>query len=119
MSYFIPMGEWELFNFYWAHTVLLQAGLIKMHYTWNGTCTTERGEKMKVLIWQIPPLAHLLMPDSAASPGHHVRYVQQVNFLKLPTFLSPQGTVGTLFSHWYDLLAAVFVPSIRLGDIIA
>lgn len=71
VSYFIPLGEGELLHLHWDPIVLLQAELAEMHYTWNGTPTTERGEKVGVLVWYILPPVHFLMPDSADSPSQH------------------------------------------------
>ena len=42
----------------WKETtqyLLLQVRPLKMHYTRNGTCVIERGEKMGDLVWHIPP----------------------------------------------------------------
>lgn len=47
---------------------LLWTGPVEMHCTWSGAHTIERREKVGVLAWGIPPPAHLLIPDSAASP---------------------------------------------------
>lgn len=64
---------------------------------------------MGVLVWHILYQAHVHTPDSAASTGQHVQYVQ-VKFLKLPTsiFSRPGGNV---VFHWYNYLVTVFVPS--------
>lgn len=47
---FAPLGERELFNLLWDLIVLLQAGPVETHGTWNGTNSIERGEKVGVLI---------------------------------------------------------------------
>lgn len=69
MGEFTPLDEEELLNLHSDPIILLQAGPVQTHYTWNGTCTIERGEKVGVLVWHIPPPVHLLTPDSAAFPG--------------------------------------------------
>lgn len=66
-SYFAPLGEEEPHNLHWDPIVLLQAGLVEIHYTLNGTHTTERGEKVRVLSGSTA---------SASSPGKHVWYMQ-------------------------------------------
>ena len=53
-----------------------------MHYTWSGAHTIERGEKVGVLAWGIPPPAHLLIPDRAASPSKVHDLYDQGKFLK-------------------------------------
>lgn len=50
VSYLVPLGGEELLSLPWDPIVLLQAGPVEMHYTWNGTHTTERGEKVGVLV---------------------------------------------------------------------
>ena len=40
----------ERFNLHWDPIVLLQAGPVEMHYTWNRICTIKR-EKLGSLIW--------------------------------------------------------------------
>ena len=59
-------------NLHWDHIVLLQARPLKIHYTWHGTCTIERGGVYGVLIWHIPLPDHLLMLDHATFPDQHV-----------------------------------------------
>lgn len=88
VNYFIPLGEEELRNLHWDPIVLLQAGPIETYYTWNGTCTIERGGKMRVPIWHIPHQARLLMPDGAASSGQQVWYVQPGQILKAAVTLT-------------------------------
>lgn len=106
-------------NIYWDPIVPLQTGPVEMHYTWNGTGTTERGEKVGVLVQHIPPLIHLLMPDSAASPAQHAWYTQpgQVPQTANLPLLKARGACSAF--HWYVYLATVFVPFIGLEDVIA
>ena len=49
---------------------------IVKHYTWNGTCTTERRERMGILFCLILPPVCLLTLDNDASPSQHVWFVQ-------------------------------------------
>ena len=68
-------GRGELLNL----IVLMQARSVETHYTWNGRHSIERGEKVGVLVWHIPPLLHLLTPDSDATPGQHMWYETRSN----------------------------------------
>ena len=76
MSSSVPLGEEQLLSLYWDPFIVLQAGLIETHATWNATCSIEGGEKEGTLVWHIPPPVHLLIPDSAAFCGQHVWCVQ-------------------------------------------
>lgn len=42
----MPLGEEEPLSLHWDLIVLLQTGPVETHDTWNGTHTTERGEKV-------------------------------------------------------------------------
>ena len=88
MSYFSPLCEGELLNLHWDPVVLLQAGPVEMHYTWNGTYTIESGEE--VLLWHIlhSPPVHLLVPDSAPHPGQHEWYAQSGQISKTAVTLT-------------------------------
>ena len=48
-----------------------------------GTSTTEREEKIGVLIWDILPPVHLLTPDCGPLPASIYDLYNQVKFLKL------------------------------------
>ena len=67
MSYFAPLSEEELHNFHWDSIVLLQAEMVEMHYTLNGTHTTKREERVRILTGSAA---------GVASPGKHVWYMQ-------------------------------------------
>ena len=77
----------------------------------NGTCTIERGEKVGVLLWNIPPPVHLFMPDNAASPEQHVWYAQASQVPKAANLPLLEARWAHSVFHWYDHLDAVFVPS--------
>ena len=49
------LGEEELLNLHGDPIILLQAGLVEMHYTWNRASTIGRGEKMGAVLWNILP----------------------------------------------------------------
>ena len=101
---FAPLGERKLCNLLRDPIVLLQAGPAETHYTWNGTHTIERGEKVGVLVWYISPPVRLLMPEIAASPASMYGVHNQVSFLKLP-LLKARGACSVF--HWYNHLATV------------
>lgn len=46
VNYFSPLGEGELLSLHGVPGVLLQARPVETDYTWNGTGTMERGEKV-------------------------------------------------------------------------
>ena len=120
VSYFVPLDERELLNLHWDPIVLPQAGPIEMHYIRNRTCTIEREEKVEGF-W-----TEYLAP----SPSPHIWHCcflqptcnmygiyNPVKFLELPTTLSLRLDGHILFSS--AKVAAVFIPSIDLVDIIA
>lgn len=80
MCFFVPLDEGELLSLHWDLIVLLQTGPVEMCYTWNGTHTTERKEKVRVLVWHTPPLVHLI-PDGAAFPINMYAMHKQVKLL--------------------------------------
>ena len=112
--------EWgRTLNLYGDPIVLLQAGLVEMHYSWKGTHAIKKGEKVRVLVWHIPPPVCLHMFGSASFPSQHVWYLQPGQVPKtanLP-FYKARWTCSVF--HWYNHLAAVIVSSIGLEDIIA
>lgn len=88
VGYFTHLCEGDLLNLHWDPIVLLQSGLVEMHYAWYGISTLRKrrnwgswyGLSYPHLIFSclimLPPLANV-----------HDMY-NQVNFLKLPTSLS-------------------------------
>lgn len=61
------LAEGEALSFYWHPVVLLHTGPAEMHSTWNGTCSTERWEKVRVLVWHLLPV----LPPQANMEGLH------------------------------------------------
>lgn len=74
MSHFAPLVAGAPLNLQGDSVVLLQAGSFELHYSWNGTHTVEKGEKVGILVLHIWPPAYLLTPNSTVSPGKHVLY---------------------------------------------
>ena len=72
----MPLGEEEPLSLHCDPIVLLQAGPVETHYTWNGTHTIEKGEKAWILVWHNLPPVYLLTSNSRASPGQHGWHAQ-------------------------------------------
>lgn len=80
----------------WDPIILLQAGLVQMHYTWVWTRTIERGGKVESWSSVSCPqsISHLTVRPSLANM--YALY-KQVKFLKLPTSFSSSLGENALF----------------------
>ena len=119
MSELLYTTEGGLLSLHWNPIVVLQTGSVEAHYVWDGTCTTEIGEKVRIFVWHIPPLDHLLMPGSAPSPGQYVWYIQAGQVPKAANLYFPKASWACSVFHQYNYLATVFVPSILPKDMTA
>ena len=117
----VTLHQWVKWNYSVSTGILLSCyKLDLLKCTISGTeHTPSREEQVKVLTWHILPPIHLLMSHSVAFPGQHVQYAQpgQVPKAAILPLLKARWTCSVF--HWYDHLAAVFVPSIGLEDVIA
>lgn len=108
VNYFTPLGEAELLSLRWDPVGLVQDGCVETHYTWNGTCTSERGQKAGILVWHILPPVHPLMSDSAASLGQHVWYAQPGQVPKAAGILiSKDHTTSITLTEGEDFLIQI------------
>ena len=117
VNYFAPLGEGKLFSLYWDPFVLLQAGPVQTHYIWNETLTLKIRRR-----WGFGSgisTIHLLIPDSALSPGWRKYYARPGQVSKAANCPLPKTRWAHSVSHWYDHLDVVFAPSIGLKNIIA
>lgn len=74
------------------------------HYMWTRTHNTERGEKVGVLVWQIPPPIHHLMPESTTFPGQRVRSTQPGQVPMATATLTPKDhTTSVVLTEGEDL----------------
>ena len=71
------------------------------------------------MAWHILLPIHSLLPGSAASPDQCVWYIQPSQVPKAANLPLLKARWARLVSHWYDHLAAMFIPSIGLEDMIA
>lgn len=76
----------------------LQIRSVETHYTWNETSTIKRGKRWE--FWSGIPHRHLLMPDSASSPGRHVWYIQPNQIPKAVNHLLLKAIWIYSNSHW-------------------
>ena len=59
------MSEGDPASLHWDPGALLQTGLVEAHRSWQGTGMKEGGEKLGVLVWEVPPLptsSHMAVP---------------------------------------------------------
>lgn len=78
----------------------------------------KKGENGNSVLYILSPI-HLLISDSVASPQQYVWYAKPGQVLKAGSLPILKTRQVHFVSHWYNHLAAVFVSSIGLEDIIA
>ena len=92
---------------------LLQCPILEIEHT-----PLREGEKLEILVWNILPVVHLLKPDVVASLSQHVWYAQPGQVPKAVNLPLLKARWAHSVFHWYNRLAAIFVPCIGLENII-